>query len=136
MLYLVLKALHVVAVMAWMAGMIVMPFILASRPGPSVLATARSSLSRLTTAAMLLALALGIWLAGDAGWFREAWLQLKLALVLALTALHGVVAGQARRFAADPERRAPRLLVAVPWATLACIAGVAFLAIVKPRLWS
>jgi uncharacterized membrane protein len=140
-LYLVLKAFHVTALTVWMAGMIVVPLLLTRPPAPgrerdpTTLAALRGFATRVTSPAMLATLGLGLWLAQDAGWFRASWLQLKLVLVLILTGLHGVVAGQSRRLVAEPGMPASALLRAVPWLTLACLAGIALLAIVKPGLW-
>jgi putative membrane protein len=141
----VLKALHVTAMVAWMAGMVATPPLVArasrSRRGPdaggagdgALLAALRAHNSRVTAPAMLLALALGLWLAQDAGWFRAGWLQAKLVLVLALAALHGVLAGQLRRLVADPAYAAPGWVGRLHLAVLALVLGIAVLAISKPH---
>lgn len=134
MLYLVLKSLHVTAMVAWMAGMIVAPLVLARRPEPGALAPLRWVLLRLTTPSMFVTLGLGLWLAQDGEWFRAGWLQLKVVLVIVLTGLHGVISGQARRLAADPDYVASPILRVVPWAVLFCVGAIALLAIVKPDL--
>lgn len=135
MLYLVLKSLHVTAMVAWMAAMIVAPLVLARRPEPKALASLRWVLLKVTTPAMFITLALGLWLAQEAEWFRAGWLQLKLVLVIILTGLHGVISGQARRLAADPDYAALPILRSAPWMVLVCVAGVALLVIIKPDLW-
>jgi len=85
-----------------------------------------------TTPALLVAWACGVWLAMQAGWFHSGWLHVKLALVLALSALHGILAAALRRASADtaaPPARAWRL---VPLLALAAIVAVAWLALIKP----
>lgn len=135
MLYLVLKSLHVTAMVAWMAAMFVVPLVLVRRPEPKVLAALRSVLLNVTTPSMFLTLGLGLWLAQDAGWFRAGWLQLKLVLVVLLTGLHGVISGQTRRLLADPDYTPSSILRVVPWGVLLCVAAIALLAIGKPELW-
>lgn len=113
MTYLLLKACHVAAVMVWVGGM---------------LAAALGGAPRwdrlVTTPAMLLAFALGLALAMTGGWFPQAWLITKLAVVLALAVLHGVLSGRLRRGQAPP-RHAAVLVVAGA-------AVIALLAVVKP----
>jgi len=133
-LYLVLKPFHVTAMVAWMATMIVAPLVLVRRAEPKALASLRWVLLDLTTPSMFITLALGLWLAQEAGWFRAGWLQLKLVLVIILTGLHGVISGQARRLAADPDYAASPILRSVSWIVLLCVAGVALLVIIKPEL--
>jgi uncharacterized integral membrane protein (TIGR00701 family) len=135
MLYLVVKALHVTALVAWMAGMIWLPLVLSRAHEGEARVALQQSFGRLTTPAMLVTLALGLWLGQETGWFRESWLQLKLGFVLALTGLHGLIAGQMRRLAADPSRPTPRFTATLPWAVLTCVASIALLAVVKPDLW-
>ncbi len=85
-----------------------------------------------TTPALLLAWACGVWLALQAGWFHSGWLHAKLVLVLALSALHGVLAGALRR-ASGPEPVVPsRAWRAAPALALGAIVAVIWLALVKP----
>jgi protoporphyrinogen IX oxidase len=127
-----LKALHVAAMVTWMAGMIVAPALAARGPGPHVLAALRSHLARVTTPAMVATLGLGLWMAQDAGWFRAGWLQAKLGLVFVLAGLHGVLSGQMRRLATEPDRTPPPWLGALSWVALACVLAIAVLAVIKP----
>jgi uncharacterized membrane protein len=112
MAYLLIKSLHLVLVLFWVSGMVVQAFVLAAAdklPGPALpQELARLRLLRkwermLTTPAMVGALASGVYLATSAGWFGSAWLSVKLALVLALAAVHGMQAGRLRRLAEAAE---------------------------------
>lgn len=127
-----LKVFHVTALVTWMAGMIVVPAVATRTREPASIDALRRHLSRVTGPAMMATLVLGLWMAQDAGWFRSGWLQAKLVLVLALTALHGVLSGQMRRLAAEPDRRAPTWFGALPALIVALVLGIAALAVAKP----
>ena len=82
--------------------------------------------------AMLVAWATGLWLAYDAGLFRQGWFHGKLALVVAMSAVHGVLSARLRGFAEDRNQKSHvyyRVWKEVP--TLLMI-GVVILVIVQP----
>jgi putative membrane protein len=139
-LYLWLKAAHVIAIIAWMAGMLYLPrlFVYHSEvpPGSPQSATFKLMERRLLKAiinpAMTAAWILGLWLAWDAGLFRQGWLHAKLVLVLAMSGLHGHFSAAVRAFAEDRNTRPARywrIMNEVP--TLLMI-GIVILVIVKP----
>src|ERR1700754_1699128 len=93
-----LLALHIIAVVAWMAGMLYLPRLFvyhaAADKGSELSETFKVMERRLLRAiinpAMIAAWILGLCLAWDQGLFKAGWLHGKLALVLALTAMHGL----------------------------------------------
>lgn len=106
MLYLLLKALHVTAVITWLSGMLVVT--VAVNPvslGHDVNQSSRSTLlyrlsqweRYMTTPSMLIVWAAGLTLAISGHWFPQPWLMAKLALVLLLSALHGLLIGRLRK---------------------------------------
>ena len=103
MIYLLLKASHIVALTIWIGGMLAQVLLLRTMPpGPGlrhVLDAAVRWDRRLVAPAMLLAWACGLALASIGHWFPSPWLSVKLALVVALSALHGAVSGSVRRMA-------------------------------------
>ena len=109
MTYLWLKAAHVLAVIVWMAGMLATPLVLRALGdlAPDQRRRLRAAFNRAVTPAMVAALGLGVWLAASGGWFAETWMQVKLALVVAMTGLHGAMAGRLRRWADDPAAGLP-----------------------------
>jgi len=140
MLYLWLKALHVVAVIAWMAGLFYLPRLFvyhcAAQAGSVQSETFKVMERRLLKAIMNPAMAavwlLGVVLAWQGGWLTSGWLLAKLALVLGLSAVHGILARQVKIFAADKNTRPARyfrILNEVP--TLLMI-GIVILVVVKP----
>ena len=127
-----LKALHLASAGVWIGGMTLVAALAAGADAAHA-AALRRAWARIVTPAMLAALALGLWLALDGGWFRSSWLPPKLVLVLLLAGLHGVLSGRLRRAAEGRGAAAAPgwLQAAVP----AALAVVAWLAVAKPRLW-
>lgn len=82
--------------------------------------------------AMVLAWGLGLWLAWDAGWFSGGWFQLKLALVVALSALHGWIVGAVRAVARGKSQRSRTMYRDITVAAAVVALGVIILAVVKP----
>lgn len=139
-MYLWLKSFHIVAMVAWMAALLYLPRLFVYHAGvpagspqsETFKVMERRLLKAIMTPAMIATWALGLWLAWDGGWLRSGWLHAKLVLVLALSALHGVMAGAVRRFAADQNTRSTtyyRVLNEVPTVALVLIV---ILVVVKP----
>jgi putative membrane protein len=140
-MYVWLKAFHVIAVMAWMAGMLYLPrlFVYHADAAPGTLLSEtlkvmeRRLLRYITTPAMIASWAFGLILAFTViDWPRAGWFHLKLALVIALSAFHGLLARWTRDFAVDRNRRPARFYrVANEVPTLLMIA-IVILAVVRP----
>jgi protoporphyrinogen IX oxidase len=140
--YLWLKALHVAAAMTWIGGMVgaalALGIFFASNGEAddadrlTALRVVRRWDDRVTSPAMLLVWVLGLSLALQGGWFGAFWLTIKLALVLALSALHGILSGSLRRLTRAGPRSFPSGLRHVPMLTLAGAAAIIILVIVKP----
>ncbi len=132
-LYPWLKALHVVSAFLFVAGTFTTSMMLAAeRANPGSVEPVAGFLARserwLTTPAMLLVWAFGLTLAVTAGWFSSTWLQVKLAFVVLLSAVHGIQSGQLRRIVRKKALK--------PWATrpliLVSLLAVVALVVVKP----
>lgn len=104
-----LKALHIMAFAAWMAGLWYLPrlFVYHSQVGVGGEASEkykvmeRRLLRGITTPAMVATLVFGIWLGIEQGQWSQGWLHAKTALVLLLAASHGVMARLVKAFAND-----------------------------------
>ncbi len=135
-----IKAVHLIAAIAWMAGMLYLPRLFvyhcAAEPGSQQSETFKVMERRLLKAiinpAMIATWALGLWLAWSVGWWASGWFHAKLALVLALSALHGLFAKWARDFAADRNRRPARFYRWVNELPTILMIGIVILVIVKP----
>ncbi|MEM7720807.1 MAG: CopD family protein [Pseudomonadota bacterium] len=100
MLYEFAKAAHIVSVIVWIAGMTVAAMTL-RHPSPATLPNLRRFDRNVTTPAMLLTWAFGLFIAIQGGWFGDIWLSVKILLVLILSGLHGMITGRLRRAAWD-----------------------------------
>ncbi len=135
-----IKAVHLIAAIAWMAGMLYLPRLFvyhcAAEPGSQQSETFKVMERRLLKAiinpAMIATWALGLWLAWSVGWWASGWFHAKLALVLALSALHGLFAKWARDFAADRNRRPARFYRWVNELPTILMIGIVILVIAKP----
>lgn len=148
MLYVWVKAFHVVAVITWIAGMLVVASVLVALPSLQLQGSDRQRAAHVvrawdravTTPAMLLVWALGLTLALRGHWFAAAtagrpsagWLPAKLVFVLALSALHGMQAGALRRLAGGAAPPAARARRVAPALILGMVAAIVVLVIVKP----
>jgi len=139
-MYLWIKAFHVIAVIAWMAGMLYLPRLFVyhcdaekgSVQSETFKVMERRLLKAIINPAMIVAWVLGLYLAWDGGWFRSGWLHGKLALVLGLSAVHGLYARWVRDFAADRNTRPARFYRVWNEAPTLLLIVIVILVIVKP----
>ena len=84
-----LLAFHIIAVIAWMAGMLYLPRLFVyhceadpgSRQSETFKVMERRLLKAIINPAMIVTWVLGLWLAWKGGWIAAHWLHIKLALV-------------------------------------------------------
>jgi protoporphyrinogen IX oxidase len=140
MIYPWLKAFHVIAVIAWMAGMLYLPRLFvyhcAAEKGSVQSETFKVMERRLLRAiinpAMFATWVLGLWLAWSGHWFESGWLQAKLALVLAMSALHGLFARWVKAFAADANPHSQKFYRIINEVPTILLIVIVILAVVKP----
>jgi len=140
MLYLWIKALHVVAVISWMAALLYLPRLMVyhceaetgSKQSETFKVMERRLLRLIANPALVASWATGLWLvfAGGHGW--AGWMQGKLLLVVVLSALHGFDAKWVKDFAADRNRRTARFYRIANEAPTLLMIGIVVLAVVKP----
>ncbi|MGZ6046537.1 MAG: protoporphyrinogen oxidase HemJ [Isosphaeraceae bacterium] len=138
--YLWIKALHVIAIIAWMAAMLYLPRLFVyhcSAPAGSIQSETfkimeRRLLRAIMTPAMVVAWLTGLYLVWTSGFYKAGWFHLKLLFVLLLSGLHGKMLVLVRTFAEDRNQKSEtyyRVLNEIP--TLAMIVIVVAV-IVKP----
>lgn len=135
-----IKAVHIIAVIAWMAGMLYLPRLFVyhaaapkgSPESETFKVMERRLLKAIMNPALIVAFAAGVWFAYATGYWQSPWLWIKSALALGLAGLHGYFAHCVKLFARD-ENPHPvvfyRVLNEVP--TVLMIA-IVILAVVKP----
>ncbi len=135
-----LKAFHLIAVIAWMGGMLYLPRLFVyhceAEPGSRQSETFKTMERRLLKAiinpALVATWGLGLWLAWTGGWLTAGWLHAKLALVLILSGVHGLFARWVKDFAADRNRHSAAFYRIVNEVPTLLMVGIVILAIVKP----
>jgi protoporphyrinogen IX oxidase len=140
MIYPWLKAFHVIAVIAWMAGMLYLPRLFvyhcAAEKGSVQSETFKVMERRLLRAiinpAMFATWVLGLWLAWSGHWFESGWLQAKVALVLAMSGLHGLFARWVKAFAADANPHSQRFYRIINEVPTILLIVIVILVVVKP----
>ena len=140
MLSLWLKALHIVAVISWMAGMLYLPRLFvyhagvpAHSPQSEIFKVMeRRLLKAIMTPAMIATWIFGLWLVMEGDWLKAGWLHGKLALVLLLSGLHGYLAGCVRRFANDQNTKSPRFFRVLNEVPTVGLILIVLLVVLKP----
>ena len=138
--YLWLKAVHVLAIISWMVGLLYLPrlfvYHVEAGVGSPQAATFQIMERRLMKAIMLPAIVVvwvtGIWLMVWSRAYEHGWMHGKILLVLILSGLHGYLSVERKKLAAGTTTRTSRgfrILNEVP--TLLLI-GIVVLVVVKP----
>ena len=139
-MYLWIKALHIIAVISWMAGMLYLPrlyvYHVAAEPGSQQAKTFEVMEYRLLHYIMTPAMAV-TWLAGIAliiqgGWLTSGWLHAKLAAVLVMSGLHGFLGRCQRDFAAGQNRRDAKFFRIINEVPTLLMIFIVIMVVVKP----
>jgi putative membrane protein len=139
-LYLWIKALHIIAVISWMAGLFYMPrlFIYHTDAEPGSVQSEtfkvmeRRLLKIIMNPAMMLTWVFGLYLAWSVYGFQGAWLHAKIALVVLLTAVHLFFSRAVDAFARDENRRTARYWRFMNEAPTLLMILIVILVVVKP----
>ncbi|MBP2229827.1 protoporphyrinogen oxidase HemJ [Azospirillum agricola] len=141
MLYLWIKALHVVSIIAWMAGLLYLPRLFVyhtqAAPGSEASETFKVMERRLLRAimdpAMTAAYVFGItMIVLEPAWMKQGWLHGKILLVLLMTAAHIMMGRWQKAFAQDRNTRSQRFYRIANEAPTLLMIGIVVLVIVKP----
>ena len=135
-----IKALHVIAIITWMAGMLYLPRLfvyhcnaeLGSVQSETFKVMERRLLKAIINPSMIATWALGLWLAWMSGFYRAGWLQAKVLLVLLLSGLHGLFVRWVRDFAQDRNRHSQRFYRIINEVPTLLMIAIVILAVVKP----
>jgi len=135
-----IKALHLIAVIAWMAGMLYLPrlFVYHTQAAPGSESSERFKvMERKLLKAIINPSMIAVWIIGLVlAWITEAWTQpwfhLKFLLVFILSGFHGYLAGRVRDFANDRNTRSERFYRIINEIPALIMIAVVVLAVVKP----
>jgi protoporphyrinogen IX oxidase len=127
-------------VISWMAGMLYLPRLfvyhcaaeLGSKQSETFKLMERRLLKVIINPAMIATWLLGSWLVWASGLWRAPWLDIKIALALVLSAIHGLLARWVRDFAADRNRRSDKFYRLINEIPAILMIAIVILAIVKP----
>lgn len=133
------KALHIVFVISWMAGMLYLPRLfvyhteVSDEIGHQRFCVMEKRLYTLTLIAMIGTWILGIWLLLLLpGYLQMGWMHAKLALVIALSGYHGWLKSRLRTFADRKNTRSARYYRIANEIPAVLMLIVVILVVVKP----
>lgn len=135
-----LKALHVLAVISWMAALLYLPRLMVyhvdapagSQQSETFKVMERKLLNGIMTPAMIVSWVVGLYLAWAGFGFKGGWLHAKVALVLGMSGMHGFLVGRVRDFAQDRNSRSGRFYRIINEVPAVLMVGIVILVIVKP----
>ncbi len=139
--YLTFKALHLIAVISWMAGLLYLPRIFvyhSETKSEDVKETFKTMEKRLflyiMNPAMILSWLFGILLLHSIGLqsLKEFWLISKIILVLSLTFYHFFLFGCIRKFNVDANDHSPKFFRIINEVPTVLLIVIIFLVIFKP----
>ncbi len=138
--YVWMKALHIIAIISWMAGLLYLPRLFVyhctaeagGQQSETFKVMERRLLKGIMTPAMIASWAVGLWLAWDLGLFGDLWFQLKLMLALVLTWVHWFLANSVQEFAEDHNQRPQRFYRLINEVPTLLMIGIVILVIVRP----
>ena len=139
-MYLWAKAFHIIAMVAWMAGMLYLPRLfvyhceadVGSRQSETFKVMERRLLRIIINPAMIVTWLLGLWLVWSSGSYRAHWFEAKFVLVLLMSGVHGVYVRCVKDFAADRRRRSQKYYCILNEIPTVLLIAIVILAVVKP----
>lgn len=140
MTYLLIKSLHIIAVIAWMAAMLYLPrlFVYHAEATDNAVKNTLTTMERrlqrfIMNPAMIAAWVFGVaMLAMNPGLMQSGWVHVKLLLVLLMSGLHGFFAASRRKFERGENKRSPKYWRMMNEAPTLLLIGIVILAVMKP----
>jgi putative membrane protein len=136
-----IKALHVISVISWMAGMLYLPRLfvyhtqaeIGSVQSETFKVMERRLFRGIITPAMIATWIFGLTLVhfGGADW-GSGWTWGKAIFVIAMTGCHGMFAGDLKRFARDANQKSQKYFRVINEVPTVLMVGIVILVIVKP----
>jgi putative membrane protein len=135
-----IKALHVIAVIAWMAGMLYLPRLFVyhceaeagSKQSETFKVMERRLLKAIINPAMVVTWLAGLYLAWAGHLLSAGWFHGKFLLVLLLSGVHGFFSRWVKDFAADRNTKSGKFYRFINEVPTLLMIGIVILVIVKP----
>jgi putative membrane protein len=135
-----IKALHIIAVISWMAGMLYLPRLfvyhceaeIGSKQSETFKVMERRLLKAIINPAMVVTWLAGLYLAWSGHWFSSGWLYGKLALVIILSGVHGFFSRWVKDFATDRNARSQKFYRIINEVPTVLMIFIVILVVVKP----
>lgn len=142
MLYLVIKSIHVVAVISWMAALLYLPRLFVYHADAATGGEAsqtfkimeRKLLHGIMNPAAIVSVFAGLWLAWNGELWKDGWFHAKVALVVILLGVHLFLARQVRAFQGDRNAHSSRFYRLINEIPAVLMLGIVALVIIKPWL--
>jgi len=139
-MYLWIKAFHIIAVISWMAGMLYLPRLFVyhcaaeagSKQSETFKVMERRLLNFIMTPAMAVSWILGLILMIQTQAMGAGWFHAKFALVIVMSALHGLLSRYVADFARDRNRHTHKFFRIVNEIPTVLMIAIVILAVVKP----
>ena len=140
-IYLTLKALHLIAVISWMAGLLYLPriFVYHSETKEDTHSETFKTMERklynyIMMPAMVLSWLFGVLLIHTLGFsiFLELWMQIKTAAILLLTHYHFYLGKHLRMFALNNNNKSPRFFRIINEVPTILLIVIVFVVVFKP----
>ena len=138
--YTTIKALHVISMIAWMAGMLYLPRLFVyhcdietgSETSETFKVMERRLLKAIINPAMIATWIFGLMLFVMAELWTEPWMHAKLVSVLAMSGVHGVLVKHQRLFAQDANQKSATYFRVLNEAPTVLMIVIVVLVIVQP----
>ncbi|TMJ77632.1 MAG: protoporphyrinogen oxidase HemJ [Alphaproteobacteria bacterium] len=134
------KAIHVIAVISWMAGMLYLPRLFVyhvdaekgSVQSETFKVMERRLLRAIINPAMIVTWLAGLYLAWAGHWYSSPWFHAKFVLVLVMSGVHGFLSRCVKDFAADRNTRDQKLYRIINEVPTVLMIAIVILVVVKP----
>ncbi|MBO90108.1 MAG: TIGR00701 family protein [Rickettsiales bacterium] len=133
-------ALHIISIIAWMAGLLYLPrlfvyhvdAVVGSELSETLKIMERRLFHAIMMPAMIASWFFGLWIAVKTDAYLEVWFHIKLALVVFLSASHLMMGKWRKDFALDQNIRSARFYRFANEVPTLLMVGIVILVIVKP----
>lgn len=138
--YLLIKALHIISVVSWMAGMLYLPRLYVYHAGQAVGSDTsemlkvmeRRLLRFIINPAMIATFLFGGLLLFQPGIWEQGWLHIKLTLLFFMAGIHGMFARWRKDFAADKNTKSAKFYRIANEVPTLLMVVIILLAVTKP----